>query len=351
MKWSMLPRTLNLGTLGEEKSNLEKAMRKSISALLAAGIALAVGVAWLPAQAQSYPSKPIRYVVPYPPGGTTDIISRLIAQKLTESFGQPVIVENKAGAGGVVGTDSVAKAIPDGYTILMGSAGPLTINPSLLKNIPYDPIRDFAPITTVAVVPSMLVVNPSVPANSVQDLIALAKARPGRLSFASTGNGGAPHLGGELFKLATNTDILHVPYKGSSPAVNDLLGGQISMMFEQIPAVLPHVKSGKLRALGVGGARRSPALPDTPTISEAGVPGFAVSTWFGVLAPGGTPAPIVSKLNAEIVRILNAPEMREKLTALGAELETSTPEQFAAMIKAEIDKWAQVIRKSGVKAD
>jgi tripartite-type tricarboxylate transporter receptor subunit TctC len=322
-----------------------------ISALLAAGLAALIGIAPLPAQAQSYPFKPIRFVVPFPPGGTTDIISRLIAQKLTESLGQPVIVENKAGAGGVVGADSVAKAVPDGYTILMGTSGPIAISPSLLKNIPYDPIKDFAPITTVVVVPNMLVVNPSVPANSVQELIALAKARPGRLSFASTGNGATPHLAGELFKLATNTDILHVPYKGSSPAVNDLIGGQTSMMFEQIPAVLPHVKSGRLRALGVGGARRSPALPDTPTISEAGVPGFDVSSFFGVLAPRATPAPIVSKLNAEIVRILSAPEVREKLTAQGAEPETSTPEQFAARIKAELEKWAEVIRKSGVKAD
>jgi tripartite-type tricarboxylate transporter receptor subunit TctC len=322
-----------------------------VSALLAAGIAAIIGSAPLPAQAQNYPSKPIRYVVPFPPGGTTDIISRLIAQKLTESLGQPVIVENKAGAGGVVGTDSVAKALPDGYTILMGASGPIAISPSLLKNIPYDPIKDFAPITTVAVVPTMLVVNPSVPANSVRELIALAKARPGRLSFASTGNGATPHMAGELFKLATNTDILHVPYKGSSPAVNDLIGGQTSMMFEQITAVLPHVKSGRLRALGVGGLRRSSALPDMPTISEAGVPGFDVSSFFGVLAPSGTPAAIVSKLNAEIVRILSTPEMREKLTAQGAEPETSTPEQFAARIKAEIEKWAEVIRKSGVKAD
>lgn len=326
-------------------------MPNRVSALLAAGIAAIIGSAPLPAQAQNYPSKPIRYVVPFPPGGTTDIISRLIAQKLTESLGQPVIVENKAGAGGVVGTDSVAKALPDGYTILMGASGPIAISPSLLKNIPYDPIKDFAPITTVAVVPTMLVVNPSVPANSVRELIALAKARPGRLSFASTGNGATPHMAGELFKLATNTDILHVPYKGSSPAVNDLIGGQTSMMFEQITAVLPHVKSGRLRALGVGGLRRSSALPDMPTISEAGVPGFDVSSFFGVLAPSGTPAAIVSKLNAEIVRILSTPEMREKLTAQGAEPETSTPEQFAARIKAEIEKWAEVIRKSGVKAD
>ena len=301
--------------------------------------------------AQAYPSQPIKMVVPFTAGGTTDILARTIGQKLSEAWRQPVIVENKPGAGGNIGADSVAKAKPDGYTILMGTIGTQAINASLYSKMPYDAAKDFAPVTLVAMVPNVLVVNPGVPAKSVTELVALAKSKPGQLNFASSSTGGSPHLSGEMFKQMTGAEIVHVPYKGSAPALTDLLGGQVALMFDNLPSALPHVKAGKLRALGVTSARRSQAAPEIPTLAESGVPGYEVDSWFGVLAPAGTPKEIVAKLNAEIVRILQMPEVRQRLMEQGAEPVGDTPEQFAEHIRKETVKWARVVKASGAKAD
>jgi tripartite-type tricarboxylate transporter receptor subunit TctC len=301
--------------------------------------------------AQGYPSQPIKMVVPFTAGGTTDILARTVGQKLSESLRQPVIVENRPGAGGNIGADVVAKAKPDGYTILMGTIGTQAINASLYSKMPYDAARDFAPITLVAIVPNVLIVHPSVPAKNVAELIALAKAKPGTLNFASSSTGGSPHLSGEMFKQMTGVDIVHVPYKGSAPAITDLLGGQVNLMFDNLPSGLPHVKAGKLRALGVTSARRSPAVPDIPTIAESGVPGYEVDSWFGILAPAGTPPEIVNKLNAEIVRILKLPDVNERLAEQGAQPVGDTPQQFAEHIRRETAKWAKVVKASGAKAD
>ena len=316
-----------------------------------ASIALAFALAGGAALAQPYPSQPIKLIVPFTPGGTTDILARTVGQKLGEALKQPVIVENKPGAGGNIGADAVAKAKPDGYTLVMGTIGTQAINASLYAKMPYDAARDFAPITLVAIVPNMLVVHPSVAAKSVAELVQLAKSKPGELNFASSSTGGSPHLSGEMFKQMTGANIVHVPYKGSAPAVTDLLGGQVSMMFDNMPSVLPHVKAGKLRALGVTSARRSPAAPDIPTIAESGVPGYEVDSWFGILAPAGTPKEIVAKLNAEIVKILQRPEVRERLAEQGAVPVGDTPDQFAEHIRRETAKWARVVKASGAKVD
>jgi len=313
-------------------------------------LALALGAA-AGAGAQTYPSQPIKMIVPFTAGGTTDILARTIGQKLAEAWRQPVIVENKPGAGGNIGADAVAKAKPDGYTILMGTIGTQSINASLYAKMPYDAAKDFAPVTLVAMVPNVLVVNPGVPAKSVAELIALAKAKPGQLNFASSSTGGSPHLSGEMFKQMTGADIVHVPYKGSAPAITDLLGGQVSLMFDNLPSALPQVKAGKLRALGVTSARRSQAAPEIPTIAESGVPGYEVDSWFGILAPAGTPKEVVGKLNAEIARILQMPDVRQRLQEQGAEPVGGTPEQFADHIRKETVKWARVVKASGAKAD
>jgi tripartite-type tricarboxylate transporter receptor subunit TctC len=269
--------------------------------------------------AQAYPNHSIRLVVPFPAGGTTDILARDVAKKLTDTLGQSVVVDNRPGAGGNIGADIVAKAPPDGYTLLMGTVGTHAINPSLYAKMPYDHIKDFVPVVLVAGVPNVLVVNPSVPVNSVADLIKLAKSKPGAINFASSGSGTSIHLSGELFKTMTGVDMTHVPYKGSSPALTDLMGGQVQIMFDNLPSSLALMKSGKLRAVAVTSLKRAPALPDVPTISESGVPGFEASSWFGILAPAGTPAPIVAKLNAEVNKWLQSPE-KEQLLAQGAEV-------------------------------
>ena len=305
----------------------------------------------LVACAQTYPSKPIRYVVPFPAGGPLDIVARALGQELNKSWGQPVIVDNRPGAGGNIGADFVAKSPPDGYTIVMGAVSTHAINVTLYSKLPYDPIKDFAPITLITSVPNVLVVHPSVPARNVKELIALAKARPGALNFASGSTGSAGHLAGELFKTMAHVDMAHIPYKGAAPAVVDLMAGQVSLMFDNLASALPNIKAGRVRALAVTTLRRSPMLPELPTISEAGLRGFDVATWFGVLAPAGTPPEIVSKFNAEIVRILNTPAMKERLAALGAEPVGNKPEEFAAFIKAEIPKYARVIKASGARAD
>jgi tripartite-type tricarboxylate transporter receptor subunit TctC len=303
------------------------------------------------ASAQPYPDKPIRMVVPFPAGGTTDILARAVAQKLSESLGQQVIVDNKPGAGGNIGAQEVARSAPDGYTLVMGTVGTHAINPSLYKKMPYDHVKDFAPVSLVASVPNLLVVHPSVPVNSVKELIAYAKANPGKLNFASSGNGTSIHLSGELFKTMTGVQMTHVPYKGSAPAVTDLLGGQVQVMFDNMPSALPHAKAGKLKPLAVTSAKRFPGTPDIPTMAESGVPGYEASSWFGVLAPAGTPKEIVNKLSTEIAKALKTPEMKKKLEEQGAEAVGSTPEEFAAHIKAETAKWAKVVKESGATVD
>jgi tripartite-type tricarboxylate transporter receptor subunit TctC len=304
-----------------------------------------------PAAAQAWPAKPIRFVVPFPPGGPLDISARLLAPRMAETWGQPVLVDNRPGAGGSVGAALVAKAAPDGYTLLMGALSTHAVNPSLLARIDYDPIRDFAPITMVSIVPNVLVVHPAVKAESVKELIALARAQPGRLTFGSGGSGSGGHLAGELLRSLAKLDITHVPYKGAAPAVTDLLGGQITMMFDNLASALPNIRAGKVRALAVTTAQRSGFLPEAPTMAEAGVPGFDISTWFGVFAPAGTPREVIGRLHRELVRILALAEVRERLAGLGAEPVGNTPDQFLAFIRSEIAKYARLIREAGIKAD
>jgi tripartite-type tricarboxylate transporter receptor subunit TctC len=303
------------------------------------------------AWAQVYPSKPIRLVVPFPAGGTTDILARAVAQRLTDDWGQPVVVDNRPGAGGNIGTELVAKAAPDGYTLEMGTVGTHAINASIYSKLPYDPVRDFAPVILVAGVPNVLVVNPAVPATSVQELIAYAKANPGKLNFASPGNGTSGHLCGELFKAMAGVQMTHVPYKGSAPALQDLIGGQVQLMFDNLPSALPQIKAGKLRALAVTSTARAPALPDAPTVAEAGVPGYAAASWFGIFAPAGTPPTVIAKLNIAIGTWLASPDAKEKMLALGADPGSGSPEDFARHVVAESAKWAMVVRDSGAKVD
>ena len=327
------------------KSSLRRAL------LLVVGIA-ASGLGGIAnAQAPAYPTKPIRLVVPFPAGGATDILAREVAKHLTETWGQSVVVDNRPGAGGNIGSELVAKAPPDGYTLEMGTVGTHAINASLYAKMPYDHVKDFLPIILVAGVPNVLVVYPAVPVNSVQELIAYAKANPGKLNFASSGAGTSIHLSGELFKVMAGVQMTHVPYKGSAPALQDLVGGQVQLMFDNLPPSLPQIKAGKLRALGVTSATRAPALPATPTIAEAGLPGFESSSWFGLLAPAGTPPAIVAKINAEVDKWLASPEAKEKLSAIGANIAGGSPEDFARHIQAETAKWAKVVKESGAKVD
>jgi len=303
------------------------------------------------AQAQPYPAKPIRFVVPYPAGGPLDTVARLLGQQVAQSTKQPVIVDNKPGAGGNIGADAVAKAPPDGYTILMGAVATHAINPTLYASIPYDPIRDFAPVTQVASTPNVLVVHPSIPASSVKELIAYAKANPGKLNFGSGSTGSAGHLAGELFKTMAGIDMTHVPYKGAAPAMQDLIGGQIQLMFDNLASSLAQVRAGKVRALAVTTSKRSALAPELPTIAESGLPGFDINTWFGIFVPAATPREIVERLHAEFTRALAAPDARERMLNLGAEPVGSTPEAFAAYIRGETAKYARVIKASGARAD
>lgn len=308
----------------------------------------------MPAFAQNFPTKPIRFIVPYPPGGPLDTIARLTGQQVSQRLGQPVIIDNKPGAGGNLGADAVAKSAPDGYTILMGAVATHAINPTLYKKMPYDAAKDFAPITLLVSTPNVLVVNPSVKARSVTELIALAKREPGKLNFGSGSNGSAGHLAGELFKSMAGVDMTHVPYKGSAPAQQDLLAGQIQIMFDNLASAMPQIKAGKLAALAVTTAKRSALAPDLPTIAESGgaaLAGFDISTWFGVFAPAGTPKEIVAVLNQEFNRAIHVAEVKEKLDAMGADALGSTPEAFAAYIKTEASKYADVIKKSGAQVD
>jgi tripartite-type tricarboxylate transporter receptor subunit TctC len=319
-----------------------------LKALLVAGALLAGS---LPAWAQPYPNRPLRIVVPFPPGGGTDIGTRIVAQKLQEAWGQAVIVENKPGAAGIVGTELTAKSAPDGYTFMMGNIGTHAINVSLYKKLAYDPVRDFAPVSMVADLPLLLLVHPSVPANSVKELIALAKSQPGKLNFSSSGAGGSMHVAAELFKSMTGVDMVHIPYKGGAPAVADLLSGQVALSFSTVLETIQHVKAGKVRALAVTNDHRSIALPDLPTIAEAGLPGYQSISWLALFAPAGTPKDIVNKVSAESVRILKLPDVKERLLAQGAEPIGSTPEQLATILSADIAKYAKVIRESGYKPE
>jgi tripartite-type tricarboxylate transporter receptor subunit TctC len=301
--------------------------------------------------AQTYPSKPIRFFTPYPPGGTTDILARIVGAKMYEAWGQPVIIEAKPGAGGNIGADFVAKSPPDGYTILMGASGPLAINASLFSKLPYDPAKDFAPVVLSASVPLVLVTHPSLPVKSVMDFIALMKAHPGQFNYASAGPGSPQHLTAEMFKFMVKVEMTHIPYKGSGPAIVDLIGGQIPFAFESMIPILPHVKSGKLRGLAVTSATRSPVLPQILTVAESGVPGFESIAWYGVVAPAGTPKEIVAKLNTEMVRIANLPDIKQKLMEMGSPPVAGTPEQFGALIRSEIPKWGKVVKQANVSLD
>jgi len=301
--------------------------------------------------AQSYPSKPIRLIVPFAPGGGVDLIGRVIAQKLQDAWGPPVIVDNRGGGGGNIGTDMVAKSPPDGYTLLMGYVGNLAINPFLFRKLPYDPVKDFSPISLAATAPNLLVAHPSLSANTVKDLVALAKMKPDSLSYASAGNGTVGHMVAELFKSVTGIGIVHIPYKGNGPAVTDLLGGQVQLMFAAPGAVISFVEAKRLKALAVASNQRLPELSDTPTFAEAGYPGVEASGWYGVLTSAGTPRNIISALNKEIVRIMQLPDVKERLAVHGYKAVTSSPEEFAQLIKSDLIKWQKVVKASGAKVD
>ena len=325
-------------------------MRFSRIRLAVACLAL-LGAQW-PALAQApYPNRPVKVIVAFPPGQATDQAARAIAQKLSESMGQQFFVENRPGAASIIGSEAAAKSPNDGYTLFMGSSGSLAVNPGMYAKLPYDPVKDFTPISLALKVPFFIVVHPSLPATTVKELVAYLKANPGKINFGSAGNGASNHLSAELFKSVAGVNIVHVPYKGSPPAVTDLLAGQIGMMFETGPLIMPHVKSGRLRVLAVGSAQRSLAAPDLVTVAESGYPGFETVGWAGLLAPTGTPKEIVARLNAEVVRILSQHEVTDRFVTLGAELLSSSPEDFGAYIRSETAKWGKVIRESGAKAD
>lgn len=307
----------------------------------------AADAAW----SQGFPSKPVRIVVPFGAGGTTDIVTRILGQKLGESWGQQAVVDNRGGAGGIIASELVARSLADGYTVLMGTVSTHGINLSLYKKIPYDPIKDFAPVTLVATTQSVLMVNPSVPANSVKELIALARAKPGEINFGSAGFGGSQHLAGVLFNSLAGVKMTHVPYKDTAAALLDALSGRTQVMFDTLPSAMPHVKAAKLRALAVTGLKRSPSLPTLPTVSEAGVPGFETTAWYGALVPAGTPQNVIKKLNSDFVRAIKLPDVQERIISNGAEPVGSTPQQFAEFIQNELTKWAKVVRESGARVD
>jgi tripartite-type tricarboxylate transporter receptor subunit TctC len=304
----------------------------------------------LPAAAQDFPSKPIKLIVPFPPGGPNDIIARVVGAKMAELIGQPVVIDNRGGAGGVLGTDAVAKADPDGYTVAITSAGALAISKSLQEKLPYDTLKDLKPVTLVAKVPELLVVANNVPAKSMQELLTLAKAKPGQLNFASTGPGSMPHLAGELFKSSAGIDIVHVPYKGAAPAVNDIVGEQVQMVFLDIPVLLPQVQAGKVRPIAIGSRQRATSLPDVPTTGEVGLPQIEAENWYGLVAPAATPPAIIAKLHKATVDALQSAEVKDKLAPQGAILVGNTPEEFTAYIQSEIDKWGKVAKAANIKA-
>jgi len=322
-------------------------MKRLTLTIGSAALALSIGSAGT-AGAQAYPTKPVRVVAPSSAGGPVDVICRAVMQGMEKTLGQQIVIDNRAGAAGLIGTELVAKAPPDGYTLLFGFSGPLAIVPNLNPATPYDPLTDLVPITQVATAPYVLLVHPSVPATSVKQLVALAKARPGQMNFSSGGAGTGIHMAGELFNIAAGVRIVHVPYKGAAPAVTALIAGEVDMMFNGLPGAVAHIRSGKVRALAVGGATRSPLMPDTPTIAESGLD-FKTGGWYGLLAPRGTPRAIVDRVNEALARALNTPEMKARLTELAVESASSTPEAFAKLIAEEKALWARVIRKAGIK--
>ena len=304
-----------------------------------------------PVHAQAWPSKPIRIIVPFAPGGPADLLPRLIGPKLTEAWSQPVVVENKPGAGGSIGMEMVAKSAPDGYTLVIGPTGNLVVNQHLFASLPYDPMKDLAPITLIATFSNVLVVHPDVPATTVSELVAMAKAKPGSLSYGSPGTGSQPHLGGEYLKQLAGIEIVHVPYNGTAPALRDLLGGQIQFMFSQTSAALPQIQAGKLRALGVASLKRAAQLPEVPTIAESGLPGFEAVSWYALMAPAGTPKDVVAKLHGEIAKVLQMPDIREKLAAQGGEPVGNTPEQLATLMRSESARYAEIVKRGNIKAE
>jgi tripartite-type tricarboxylate transporter receptor subunit TctC len=322
------------------KNNVKRRFVPMVVALLCAGSVMA----------QPYPSKPVRMVITYPPGGNTDLVGRAMAAKLSEQVGQQVVVDNRGGAGGVLGTMITAQAAPDGYTIMLGTSAGMVVNPLLQSKLPYDPMKDFAPVSNVIILPQLLVANPQLPAKTMKDLVALAKAKPGWLSAGSSGVGTPNHLGTELLKALANVNILHVPYKGGAQALTDVMGGQIHMAFSSVPAMLPHLKAGRLIALGVGSAKRTPALPNVPAIGEI-VPGYEYSTWYGIFAPARTPQPIVARLNSEIVKALAAPEIHQRFVANGGEPAPSTPDELRRYMIEESVRWAKTIKLAGIRIE
>ena len=303
------------------------------------------------ALAQAFPAKAVRIVVPFPPGGGVDIVARVVGPKLTESWGQQVIVDNRAGASGMIGTELAARAAPDGYTLIMGTMGNFAVNPHLFPKMTVDPLRDLAPITLVVAVHFVLVAHPSLPARNVKELVALAKSRPGQITYASSGAGGAPHLAGELFKRMAQVNLIHIPYKGSGPSFQDLLGGQVSLTFDSLVQSLPYIKSGRLKALAVLGNTRSPLVPEVPTVAESGVPGYELTNWFGLAAPAATPRETIAKLHADFVKALQHADVREKLTGMGADAVGNTPEQFGAFMRTESAKWAKLVKETGIRGE
>ncbi len=323
-----------------------KSLRTILVLLLTAGMMKS-----LLAAETAYPVKPVRMIAPYPPGGTSDIIARIVGQKLNDAWGQQIVVDNRAGANGGIGSELAAKSPADGYTLLVGNMTPIAANPSLYSKLGYDPLRDFAGVTLVAAGPNVLVVNPALPVKSVQELVAYAKANPGKLNFGSGGAGSPAHLAGEMFKSLTGVAMTHVPYKGTVLSVNDLIAGQVQVVFSDAPPAVPHVKSGRLRALAVTGARRTLLLPDLPTVAEAGVPGFALDNWWGILVPAGTAKTIIGRINTEIVKAMQTADVKERFASLGVEAVSSTPAAFDDYIKSESAKLAKVIKASGARAD
>ncbi len=323
-------------------------MKRPITALSLAAVlgALAAG-----ALAQTYPTKPIRVIAPFPAGGTSDTVARILGMKLTEAWGQQIVVENRAGVAGSLGSAAMAKSPPDGYTLLVGNTGPIAINVSMYKNVGYDPVRDFAPVTLAVGGPQIVVVHPSVPAKNIREFMALAKSHKERLNYGSSGPGSVSHLSAEMFKKLTRLDLVHIPYKGSALITPALIGGHVDVVFSDLPVMLPHVKAGKVRALAVTGDKSTPLVPGVPTVAESGVPGLVFISWWGVLAPTGTPEPIISRLNAEIGRILALNDVKERFAALGVDAIPSTPQAFGSFIKAEVEKYATLIKDVGIKAD
>ncbi len=322
-------------------------LRKIVAAMLCATLLVHAGVS----MAQAWPTKSIKLMVPFPPGGSTDIVARIVAQKLSERLGQPIVIENRGGAGGTLGTAATARAAPDGYNLAVASTSTHVVAPGVYTKLDYDPIKDFAPVGLMAVSPYLLVVNPGLPAKTLKELVVLAKNQPGKLNYASAGIGSTTHLAMEMLKSVTGTYMLHIPYSGNGPAGTAVVGGQVEILFGSLPALLPHAKSGRVRALAVGTPKRSPSLPDVPTVSESGYPGFDASLWLAIVAPAGTPQPVIERLNKEIVALIASAETREALDKAGAEPLTGTPADLAAMIRDGIPKYAKVIKAAGVKAE